>query len=120
MEDILVPIAFFAMPALIVWAVSHYRYKSRAKLSDMVQSLIASGQTVDDKLLKSLTVAQKGPHADLRGGLISIAVGIGFTLMGRAIPEPEAGPIMAAIGSIPILIGLALIGFWFFVGRKQA
>lgn len=118
MEDILVPLAFFGVVPFIVWSVTHYRHKSRAKLAETVQSIAASGQPVDPELIKNLGMPGKRAHSDLRGGLIAIAVGLGFAVMGQAIPDPEAGPMMLSLGSFPIFIGLALIGFWFFVSRK--
>jgi len=118
MEDILVPLAFFGVIPLSIWAVTHYRFKSRAKMAETVQSLAAAGQPVDPEVIKSMGVPGKRPHSDLRGGLIAVAIGLGFAVLGAAIPEDEAGPMMLAMGSFPIFIGLALIGFWFFVSRK--
>lgn len=120
LEDILVPLGFFAVIPLSIWAVTRYRYLSRAKMADMVQSIAQAGVPLDPELIKSISLPKKSRHADLRTGLIAIAIGIAFALVGGSIPDPEAGPVMTAIGAFPSLIGVALIGFWFFTGRKEA
>lgn len=120
LEDILVPLGFFAVIPLSIWAVTRYRYLSRAKMADMVQKIAEAGAPLDSDMIKSIGMPQKSPHADLRSGLIAIAIGLGFVAIGAAIPDPEAAPVMAAMGAFPFLIGIALIGFWAFAGRKQA
>lgn len=84
----------------------------------MVKSLAANGQPIDEAMIKSFSLPQRRPHADLRSGIIAFAIGLGFFVFAGAIPDDEGTQIMAALGSFPILIGLALITFWFFVGRK--
>ena len=118
MEDILVPITFFAIVPFSIWAVSHYRYKARAKIAETLQGLVAAGQTIDPELIKSLGMPAKRPHADLRAGLIAIAIGLGFAVLGNNIAEPDAGPALLSIGAFPIFIGIALIGFWALISRK--
>lgn len=119
LEDILVPLAFFACIPLSIWAVTFYRFKSRARLADAVQKIAESGAQLDPELIKAIGMPGKSAHSDLRGGLIAIAIGISFAIVGLAIPDPEAAPAMTAVGSFPFLIGVALIGFWFFTGRKS-
>ena len=120
MENILVPIAFFATIPLTVWAVTSFRHKSRARLADMVQAMAASGNPVSEDMIKSLSVNHKKPHNDLRWGLIWIAIGLGTVFFAGAIPEEEGTAMVAAIASFPILIGLVLVAFWALISRKVA
>lgn len=120
MEDILVPIALFAIIPLTVWAVSYYRYKSRARIAETVQSIAASGQNVDETLIKSFAMPVKRKNSDLRSGMIAIAIGLGLLFSSGVADDSEAQAGLAALSSFPILIGIALLAFWFFVGRKEA
>lgn len=120
MEDVLVPIAFFAIIPVTVWAVSHYRHKSRARLADMVQAMSASGNPVSEDLIKTLAVQHKRPHADLRTGLIWLALGLGLLIFAQAPGDDEAARIISAVASFPILIGAVFTGFWAVITRKEA
>jgi hypothetical protein len=54
-------------------------------------------------------------HRDLRIGVVSVGLGLGLGsfgfLIGDAVRE------MMAIGNVPLLVGLALIGLWKFGPR---
>lgn len=119
MEDILVPIALFAIIPFIVWAVSHYRYKTRAKSAEVVEAMIAKGVEVTPEVVKSVGFIPKRTHSDLRNGLILVSIGIAFVIFGNAIPDDEAPKIMSGIAMFPTLIGVALLIFWYAISRKD-
>lgn len=118
MNDILVPIVIFASVPFIVWAVSHYRYKARVKSSEVMQALVNKGETLTPEIIQSLGVKPQNRHGDLKTGLILIAIGLATILFGGAIPEDEAKQVFAGLAMFPLLVGIAFIGFWFFLGRK--
>ena len=119
MEDILVPIALFAIIPIIVWAVSHYRYKTRAKSAEVVKAMIAKDVKVTPEIIKSVGFIPKRTHGDLRNGMILIAIGVAFIFFGGAIPDEEGQAVFGAISMFPILIGIALLIFWYAISRKD-
>ncbi|WP_017931651.1 DUF6249 domain-containing protein [Robiginitomaculum antarcticum] len=118
MEEILVPITLFAIIPVTVWAVSHYRYKTRNRMADVLQQYAVSDKEPPQDLIKAIGLPRRQPHTDLRRGMLAIAIGLAFFIMGSVIPDEEATVIFAGFASFPILIGIALLLFWYFVGRK--
>jgi hypothetical protein len=119
MEDILVPISFFAMIAAIVVLPKYFRARSKDRLMQTLQTAYEKGQPVPPELIESLSVepqlAPRNPreraHNDMRTGVIWVAVALGLIAMGWAISyeEDEALYVMAGLAAIPGFIGLALI-----------
>ncbi len=120
MDDILVPIVMFGSIPFIVWAVSHYRAKARQHAATVMQAVVTQGETLTPDIIKALGARPVRPHSDLRIGIILIAVAAATILFGGIVPEGEAGRIMGGVAMFPLLIGIAYIGFWIFIGRKAA
>lgn len=120
MEDTLVPIALFAIIPAIVWAVSAYRFKAHKASMGLLEVMAGKGEPVTPELVRTLGVRRRPKHADLRTGLVLIAIALATLVMGGAIPEPEAQAAFAGIAAFPGFIGLVFIGLWIAVSRKDA
>jgi len=120
MEEVLVPIVLFATVPLIIWAVSHYRYKARVKSSEIMKAMVDKGDQLTPEIIQSLGVKPQNHHGDLKTGLILVAIGLATVLFGGVIPEDEAQQVFGGLAMFPLLVGIAYIGFWFFLGRKAA
>ena len=120
MEDILVPIAFFAVAPLIVWAVCAYRYKTKQSVMQVLDSMVHKGETVTPATIHALGIRPRSRYADLRTGIILIALALAFFLLGFLIGEEEAVRGLSGIATFPLLIGAAYVGLWVFIGRKEA
>lgn len=119
MEEVLVPIALFAIIPVTIWAVSHYRYKAKVNSGEVVKAMIAKDVEVTPEVIKSVGFVPKRSHVDLRNGMILVATGIAFLLFGGAIPEEEGQAAMSGLAMFPILIGIALLIFWYAISRKD-
>ena len=120
MEEIFIPISFFAMVAAIVIAPKYFRSRDRARLLDTLRVAYDRGQPVPPDLIESLTLAEsvkaESPYRDLRSGLILIAVALAFVALGSAIgyfQGEDHAWVIAAVGAFPGFIGLALVALWF-------
>lgn len=120
MDDIMVPIVLFACVPASIWAVSHYRAKAHRQSADVMQAMVAKGEPVTPELIKALGTRPLRPHADLRTGIILVAIAIATILLGGAIPEEDGTRMMGGIAMFPLMVGLAYIAFWVFIGRKAA
>lgn len=121
MEEIFVPLGLFAIIPVIIWTIQHYRQKAKDRSTEVIQSMIAKDVEITPALIKSVGFQAKRAHGDLRTSMILIAIGVAMISFGRAIPDDdgEAQAIFAGLSSFPILIGLALLAFWFMVSRKE-
>ena len=119
-EDIIVPIAFFGSIAGIVWLVSHYNFKKRLTLHETVRHAVDKGQDLTGEAMEKLALITDPVRADLRRGVLFMAVGIAFGPMGLMVgmEEGEAVKPMIGVASFPVFIGLAYLGLWA-AGRRE-
>ncbi|WP_371396883.1 DUF6249 domain-containing protein [Fretibacter rubidus] len=119
MEEIVVPIALFSIIPVIVGLVVFNRRKAQEAMSEVIKEIVSKGEPLTPEIVQSLGVRQKPKHADLRTGLILIAIGIATIFLGGAIPEDEAQTVFGGLAMFPILVGAVLVGLWAFIGRKS-
>lgn len=119
MEEILVPLGLFAIVPLIVGVITINRRKASEAMAGVMKEMVAKGEPLTPEVIKSMGVRQRPKHADLRTGLILIAIGIATIFMGGAIPEDEAQAVFGGLAMFPILVGIVLVGLWAFIGRKS-
>ena len=119
MEATLVPIALFAIAPLIVWAVCAYRYKTKHSVLQLLEVMTQKGDTITPATIHALGIRPRSRHADLRTGIILIALALAFFGLGAVIPGGEtARSAVNGVAMFPLLIGIAYVGLWVFIGRK--
>lgn len=118
-EDVLVPLAFFAIIPASIWAVSAYRFKAHKETITLLETMAGKGEPITPELVKTLGVRRRPKHADLRTGLILIAITLGLFIFAGAIPDDEAPGVVMALAAFPGLIGAVFVGLWFFLSRKD-
>ena len=118
MEDVLVPIALFTMITVIFSSLFYFRYKSRHDVQETVRAAMESGQQLTPEVLETLSDAIGSKFGDLRRGLISIALAVGFVALSQAVGDEEAGSAMLGIAAFPLAIGIAYVGLWFFTSKR--
>lgn len=119
MEEILVPIALFAIIPVTVWAITAYRHKSHSATMSVLKTMATNNETITPEIIKTLGVRRRPKHADLRLGLILVAVAVSMVIFGTVIPDEDSTEIFRGLASFPFLVGLVFIGLWFAVSRKS-
>ena len=116
MDDILVPIFLFAAIVAIIWLFSHYNYKKRLTAHETLRLAVEKGQEVSPELVERMSYLNDPVKSDLRRGVLLIAFGIAFMVLGAIIPhdEPEAVRGILGVSSFPVILGLAYLGLWRF------
>jgi len=117
-EDVLIPFVVFGSLAVIVVSAFYFSYKKRTVVYDAIKVAIEKTGTVDAALVEAIIRDNVGPYADLRKGIILIAVAAAFILLGFSIPDEEAVGPMFGVASFPGLIGFAYVAFHFFAPRE--
>lgn len=129
LED-LVPLAGIAMIVAIVvgpiWIGAHFKSRERERMHATLRAMIDKGETVSPELLENLqteTAKRQTPEADLRRGVLWLAVGLAFYAMSWVI-GPAAGEEaswgVAAIGVIPGFVGAGYILLWLLSRKRTA
>ncbi len=117
-EDVLIPFVVFGSLAVIIVSAFYFSYKKRTIVYDAIKVAIEKTGTVDAALVEAIIRDNVGPYADLRKGIILIAVAAAFILLGYSIPEEDALGPMLGVASFPGLIGAAYVAFHFFAPRE--
>ena len=117
-EAILIPFIVFTTIAAVSISAFHFSYKRRTAVYDTIKAAIEKTGTVDAALIEAVTRDNIGPNADLRRGIILVAVAAAFAMLGFMIPEQEAMGPMLGLAAFPGFVGLSYIGFHFFAPRE--
>jgi Domain of unknown function (DUF6249) len=123
MEDILVPIVLFSVVPVCIWLVSYFNYRKRLTAHETVRHAIDSGQTISPELIEKMSLLVDPIRADLRRGVLFIAFGAAFAVLGLMVGQQEGEAIMPMFGvaAFPVFLGLAYLGLWAFGhGQKSA
>ncbi|MGH8246671.1 MAG: DUF6249 domain-containing protein [Gammaproteobacteria bacterium] len=100
-------VVIFGTPMMIVAAVLYAGYRKRRLVHDTINQYLASGKEVPPEIIKHLQ-APETPKNYLQKGLVWSGVGLGIILCFMVLGETEG----AAIGFIPLFIGLAQLLIW--------
>jgi hypothetical protein len=106
----LIPIALFAMIAFICFVVFQAGMRQNLAQQETLRLAIQSGQKLDETTMK-LLLKRPLPEMDLRQGIISTCLAIGFFLTAAYSTQmPKHGDLATVIGMIAIIIGSVGVG----------
>lgn len=118
-EGILIPVAAFTMVVLVVWLVQAHGARNRAAFLETVRAALDKGVELSPELIKTMGAPRGSKHADIKWGVIWIAVALACVTLGWSISATETDPedaaegiqIMIGLGAFPGFVGLALLGY---------
>lgn len=115
----LIPIVLFLTIGGVFALAFYLKYRTRHDVQNTVRAAIERGESLSPELIETLATSISSPYADLRKGVISLALGAAGMSFAALIGEEDAmGPIMA-LSTFPILVGIAYLGLWYFIGRSK-
>jgi len=103
LEDVFVPIAFFAMIALIVYFTSKYNYQTKKAILD-------KGGNIE-------LVKKKFPFLEIGLTILGIGLGLGFSVIPQSSDLPEDSKQLLIGACILLCGGLGLVSA-FFIRKK--
>ena len=113
-----IPIALFFSIAIVICVFVYFRYRSASEVQQTARSAIEQGQELSAEFLEKLSKPDRSRNADLRRGIIAIAIGIGLAAFGALIGDEDAQQSLLAIAVLPACIGFAYLGLWKFSPRE--
>lgn len=114
----LVPIVTVLAVAAVVALSSYLRHRIRIEVQQTVRAAIEHGQALTPELLERLGEPPRTREADLRRGVMALAVGLGIVAFGALLGDEEAFDSLLAIGAVPALIGIAYLAVWRLMPRR--
>ena len=124
-EAIFIPITFFAMVVGIIWLFQHFALKKRMEAFQTLRLAIEKGQPLTPETLEAMARISS-PIADLRRGIVFVAIALGFgafatIISGNATGEmPDVRAALYGVATFPLFIGLAFLGLHFFANEFEA
>ena len=113
----------FVLIAIVLCTRTYLGFRARVEYQKTVRLVIERGQQLTPEFLERLsevpTRRRPSKQRELRVGAVSVALGLGVAAFGYLLGEQEVVRPMIAIGNIPLLIGLALIGLWKFAPSEE-
>jgi hypothetical protein len=119
MSENLIPIVLFITIGGVIALNFYFRNRTRQAVQQTVRAAIEKGQQLTPEVLEGLTDSLNSRNGDLRRGVISLTIGIAIFAFGMLLGEEDATAPLTAIAAFPVLIGIAYLGLWFFLKRKQ-
>jgi hypothetical protein len=97
----------FGMPIMIVAVVLYSSYRKKRLMHDTINQYVSSGKDIPPEVLKGLQ-KEITPKNNLHRGLVMSGIGIGIFACFTIMDSMDA----AALGLIPLFIGLAQLLIW--------
>jgi len=118
--EVLVPAIVFGSMVLVFWIIFANGAKKRAAELETVRTVVDKTGELTPDLVAAIGRPQRYKNADLRKGLILIAIAIAFAALGQMVPADEhaAGP-MLGVALFPGLVGLVYVLFHFMGGNDE-
>lgn len=117
--EIVVPAIVFGSMVLIFWIVFNMAAKRRAAELETVRSIVDKTGEVTPELIQAIGKPRKVKNADLRKGLILIAIAVAFWGLAVLIGQEEAMGPMMGVAMFPGLVGLVYVVFHFLGGNND-
>jgi hypothetical protein len=127
-EAIFIPITFFAMVVGVTWLFQHFALTKRIEAFQTLRFAIEKGQPLTPETLESMARISS-PIADLRRGIVFVAIALGFAAFATIISWDARGDMIEirrglyGVAMFPLFIGLGFLGLHFFANeskRRQA
>lgn len=109
---VFIPVVALIVIAVVIYAYFSFRYKTRVKVQETIQAALDKGNELTPELIDRVAGPQPHTDRDLRRGLVSIAIGVAFAILGFMIEEEDALRPMIGVGMFPFLVGIAYLVMW--------
>ena len=76
MTELMIPISMFAMILGLVWVITAAKAKSKVEIQRTIQAAISNKTELTPETIKALGANPAKPYADLRAGVVLIAVAL--------------------------------------------
>lgn len=116
---VIVPVAFFLLVGLTLFARWYLAYKARQDVQNTVRAALERGTPLTSEVLDKLVETPAPKRSDLRRGAVWMALGLGSAAFGLIVGEPDAVRPMVAAGLLFALLGAAYLGLWYLNERKK-
>tara|TARA_R110000868_G_scaffold42687_1_gene144113 strand:+ start:482 stop:847 length:366 start_codon:yes stop_codon:yes gene_type:complete len=115
-EDVIVPVALFAMIGGIVWLNAYFNSKKRLVMQETLRLAIERGETLSPELIQRMSMVTNPVIADMRRAVILFAITAAIVVIGFVAPIDDSDGIRGVMAGavIPGALAFAYLGLWRF------
>ena len=114
-----IPIAVFIAFVLTVLVISYFKHKSRLVVHETIRLALEKGNELSPELIDQIATPKQAKASDLRRGVVSLSIGIAFSVFGFILGEEDAVRPMIAVGMFPAIVGVGYLILWRTGDREQ-
>ncbi len=117
-------IALFSFVAVAVWSQERRREREAYYRSETLRKIAETQGSGGSSAIEFLREVEKNAARRIReglklGGVITVALGIGLMVFIKEVDRRDPAPAYL-VGLIPLLIGIALLTYTYFLAPKQS
>lgn len=122
--EIFIPLGLFAMIVAVIWLFQHFALKKRVEAFQTMRLAIEKGQTITPEAMEAMARISS-PIADLRRGIVFLAIAAGFAAFTFTIGYNATGEFRDFIRGLygftmfPLFLGLAFLGLHIFANEHK-
>ena len=121
MSDTLIVFGSFTLMVCVPMALAlYFRARNRRTVFDAIKLITERGEPVAPELMEALVQDKASPYADLRRGVVFLAIAVATGVFAVVLGEGDAIRPLLGIAAFPGLIGLAYIGLHVFASDARA
>lgn len=106
-DGIWVPIVMFAGLAVVLSLLVWFNYRSRREIQITLRAALEKGHQLSPELIERLTTPPA--NRDLRRGMISVGLAVGFALFAVLLGEEDAVRPLLGTAMFPLALGAAFL-----------
>ena len=120
MSDTLIVFGSFTLMVCVPMALAlYFRARNRRTVFDAIKLITERGEPVAPELMEALVQDKSSPYADLRRGVVFLAIAVATGVFAVVLGEGDAIRPLLGIAAFPGLIGLAYIGLHIFASDAR-
>ena len=107
--EVLIPITALLGTAGVIVAFFYYNHKNRDGVRQTLQAALESGKDLPPDIIKKLSVGMRHRSADLRRGIIFVAIGLAAIGLGILVDDGDAFREISGGALFPLFIGFGYL-----------
>ncbi|MEO1482565.1 MAG: DUF6249 domain-containing protein [Myxococcota bacterium] len=115
----LVPIAVVTAIAAIPIVAQYFSFRRRRDTLRTVRQLLETRDDIDESLIRTLVSGRQLPFADLRRGLLFLALALAGAAFSFFIEATEASSLLRGAAMFPLVLGLTYVAFHLFLRARD-
>ncbi len=109
MAEVWIPVIFLLATAAVFISFFYFGHKNKDGVRQTLQTALESGKDLPPDIIKKLSIGMRHRSADLRRGIIFVAIGLAGIGLGILVGDGDEFREIAGAALFPLFIGLGYL-----------